>query len=102
LSVIAGGLGVALAAGGVRALRALAPAQLPRLSQVDLDGRVVAFSALATITTVLLFGLLPAWRASHGRLASVLTDGGRNTATRQHHLLQDGLTVLQIVVAFVL
>jgi putative ABC transport system permease protein len=102
LSLVAGALGVAVAYGGVRALRALAPATLPRLAEVGIDVRVVAFCALASIATVFVFGLFPAWHVSRGSLAARLKEGGRGTGSAQQHRLQDGLAVLQISIALVL
>jgi predicted permease len=102
LGLCAGALGVAVASVGVRVLRALAPRTLPRLSDIGVDGRVVAFCAFTSIATVLIFGVLPAWRASRGNLAGALKEGGRGTGSVQHRRLQDGLVVLQLAVALVL
>ena len=102
LGLISCALGIAFAAGGVRALRALAPSTLPRLSDVGVDVRVVAFAITATMVTVLFFGVLPAWRISHGSLAATLKEGGRGTGSAQHHRLQSSLVVLQVAMALVL
>ena len=103
LGIGAGLLGVGVAFAGVRALRTLAPPTLPRLNQIGVDGRVVLFCALASIATVCVFGLLPAWQASRGRLAEVLKEGGRGTGSAQRHsCLQNGLVVLQVAIALVL
>lgn len=102
LGVTAGTLGVAVAWIGVRMLRTLAPPTLPRLDQVGFDWRVIAFCAFASLATVLVFGLLPAWHVSRGSLAEALKEGGRGTGSAQHHRLQDGLVVLQVAVALVL
>ena len=66
LTLAAGGgvLGLALGAGLLRALPALAPADFPRLDAVHLDGRALAFGLMATLGAGLLSGLLPALRAS--------------------------------------
>jgi predicted permease len=102
LSVTAGGLGVAVAAAGVRALRTLAPTSLPRLSEVNLDARIVGFCASISIGTVLLFGMAPAWQASRGKLVDVLKQGGRASSSGQHRRAQDMLVVLQVAVALML
>jgi len=102
LGFAAGVLGVGVAVAGIRALRALAPSTLPRLSEIGVDGRVVAFCALTSIATVFVFGVLPAWHVSRGNLAAFLKEGGRGTGSAQHHRLQDGLVVLQVAVALVL
>ena len=102
VALIAGTLGVGVAAAGVRGLRALAPLTMPRLNEVTVDGRVVAFCALVSVTTVLLFGVLPAWRTSRTNLADLLKQGGRGTDSTHRHRLQDLLVALQIGVALVL
>jgi putative ABC transport system permease protein len=102
LSLAASALGLALAVAGVRVLRTLAPASLPRVSDVAVDGRVLAFCALATILTVVVFGALPAWLTSRETLADLLREGGRGTGAAKQRRLQDGLVILQLTVAFVL
>ncbi len=102
LGLSAGALGVGLAVVGVRVLRTLAPPVLPRVSEIGVDGRVVAFCALTSIAAVLVFGMLPAWLAARARLADVLKEGGRGTGSAQSRAFQDGLVVLQVAVALVL
>ena len=102
LGIVAGAIGVGVAVVGVRILRTLAPLSFPRLGQVTVDGRVIAFCALISITTVLIFGALPAWQTSRENLADVLKEGGRGTGSAQRHHLQDGLAILQVAVALVL
>ena len=102
LALGAGAIGVGVAVVGVRALRTLAPATLPRLSEIGVDARVVAFCALASITTAFVFGLLPAWAASRTSLAELLKEGGRGTGSAQRNRLQEALVVVQVAVAVVL
>ncbi len=102
LGLTAGAFGVSVAFVGVRVLRPLAPQWLPRLSQVGVDGRVVAFCAISSIATVLIFGVLPAWQTSRGNLADFLKQGGRATGSTRGRQLQDALVVLQVAVALIL
>jgi putative ABC transport system permease protein len=102
VGAVAGVLGVALAIAGVRTLRALAPTDIPRISQIAVDGRVIAFCAVVAIGAVMLFGLAPAWRVSRGKLADLLKQGGRGTGSARNRRAQDGLVVLQVAVALVL
>ncbi len=102
LSFAAGAIGVGIAAGGVRVLRALAPATLPRLDEVGVDARVIAFCALSSIATVFIFGVLPAWYTSRGSVAETLKSGARGTGSAQQRRMQSALVVLQVVVALVL
>ena len=73
--VVAGGvIGVPLAYAGVAAFLRYAPASIPRLNAVALDGRALAVAITASLGTGLLVGLLPAIRLSRpeswGRLRS--------------------------------
>ena len=107
LAVAAGVLGLLLAWGGLQLLVALRPAHLPRLAEVHLDGRVLAFSAALSILSSLLFGLLPAFRATGGRggqdLASELKGGGRTTTLGlAGRRLRQVLVGLELALALVL
>ncbi len=67
LVAAAGGVvATGLAWGAVELFRAHAPASLPRLGEVALDERGLAFALAVTATTVVLFGLLPALRTTRG------------------------------------
>ena len=59
LACLGGLAGVALAYAGVAWLRALAPAHLPRLDAIAVDGMVLAFTAAVCLLSGLLFGLVP-------------------------------------------
>jgi putative ABC transport system permease protein len=102
LGVVAAALGVGVAVAGVRILRGLAPATLPRIGDITVDGRVVAFCVLTTIATVVIFGVLPAWQASRGNPADAVKEGARGTGSARHHRVQDALVVLQVAMALVL
>jgi predicted permease len=71
--------GVALAAVATRSLVALAAGQLPRTENVGLDIGVLAFATLAACGSALLFGLVPALRATRVDLRGTLVDGERGT-----------------------
>ena len=60
LAVIGGALGLLFAYGGLRALVALAPSDLPRLDDIGIDGLVLLFTLGVTIVAGLLFGAMPA------------------------------------------
>ena len=76
--------------------------RLPRVSDAAVDGRMLGFCALATVLTVLVFGVLPPGRHHAGALADFLREGGRGTGAARQHRLQDGLVIVQLTVAFVL
>ena len=64
--------GLALGHVALRALLAAAPASLPRLSAIALDGRILAMTAAITASVGLLFGILPAWHLVSADVASYL------------------------------
>ncbi len=81
LGAAGGALALAVAAAGIRLLTRYAPPGLPRIDEVALDGRVLVFSALLVALTTLLFGLLPAWRASGAGPLDTLRSGATRSAT---------------------
>jgi predicted permease len=79
LSTLGGMLALLLAWAGGRALVALAPGSIPRLDEIHIDWRVVAFTAGVTLATGVFVGLVPGLRASRDRSADALKDAGRAT-----------------------
>ena len=75
LGLTGGALGVALALAGMKALRAWLPADLPRVSEVAIDGRVLAFSLVASLAATLVFGVGPALAAGRANLSAALREG---------------------------
>ena len=78
LSVFGGALGLVLAIGAVGALGQFGSAKIPRLDEIGIDGRVLAFTFLVSLITGVVFGLVPALRASRLDLNDVLREGGRS------------------------
>ena len=72
IAVVGGAAGVVAASWGVPAIVALVPGGLPTFSQVGLDARVLAFSAVITVAAGLLFGLAPAVHAVRRGLSAAL------------------------------
>ena len=72
LAAVGAACGLAFGHAALRALLAAAPASLPRLSDVALDGRIVVITAAITATVGLLFGILPAWHLVSADVASYL------------------------------
>ena len=79
LSAIGGAAGVALAYGLTRGLLALDPLKIPRVQDIAIDGRVLAFTAAISAVTGILFGLVPAIQSSRADLQPVLKEGGRDS-----------------------
>ena len=76
LAVTATVLGAVLAVGGVRALVALAPADIPRIAEAAVDLRVLAAALTVAIAAGLMFGLVPALQARHVDLQTALKSEG--------------------------
>jgi putative ABC transport system permease protein len=77
LAACGGALGILLGVWGVSALKSLAPAGTPRIDEVGLDGRVLAFAAVLSLATGILFGLMPAAHGARDRVTSGLRLGAR-------------------------
>ncbi len=75
LAIAGGAAGVLLAFGGVEALRAAAPAGLPRLDEIALDARVLAFTLLVSAASGVVFGLAPALGAARSQPGTRLKEG---------------------------
>ncbi len=96
-------LGVGLAWAGVRVLVAMAPAWLPRLHAIALDGRVLLFSAAISLLTGLIFGVVPAARGSRGALVESLKEATRGgTAHPSRNRLRAVLVAGQLALALML
>jgi putative ABC transport system permease protein len=103
LAVAGGVVGLLLAMWGVRGLIAAAPQTLPRLETIGMDGWVLAFTAMVTLTTGMLFGLAPALQAARPDLAGALSEGSRGgSAGLGRQRFRRGLVVAQIALALIL
>lgn len=60
LAIIGAAAGLLLATAALRVLVAAAPPQLPRVSEIGIDGRVLAFTMALSVLSALAFGLAPA------------------------------------------
>jgi putative ABC transport system permease protein len=103
LALISGALGLGLAYVGVRALATFAPGDIPRLDEIAVDGRVLAFTFGIAALTGLLFGLAPAASTARIQLNEVLKAAGRSSmATLRSRRLRSSLIVCEIALSVVL
>jgi putative ABC transport system permease protein len=103
LAAIGGTAGLTLAYLGTSSLLRLAPIDLPRLDEIGVDRTVLAFSALISMVSSLVFGLVPAWQASKVDLRERLVAGGTHGSIgATSNRLRNGLAVVEIALAVVL
>jgi predicted permease len=77
LSIPGAVLGIAIAAAAIQILHAVQPASVPRLRDLSIDVTTLAFTAIITFLTALLFGLAPALGAGRVQVSQSLRDTGR-------------------------
>jgi predicted permease len=103
LLAFAGGLlGLGVAVLGAEGLVRLAAGKLPRASEVRLDGVVLAFTLGLTAFTGILFGLLPALRATSPSLQPLLKGASSGQGAGGGKRLRGGLVVAEVALAVVL
>lgn len=102
LALVGGVVGLVIAWFGTRFLLSLSRGQLPRAFDVTIDGRVLAFSFVLSLLTGVLFGLVPALRASATALQTTLRQGGRGLAGSSGQRLRSGLVMAEIALAVIL
>lgn len=82
---LAGGvLGVLLSLGGIRLLISVAPTDVPRIEQVGLNATVLGFALLVSLASALVFGLLPALRATQQGPARALAEAAFGSTSGPH------------------
>jgi predicted permease len=103
LSAAGGILGLLAASWSMELLRVLLPSDLPRLGDIHIDGGVVAFALCVSTATGILFGLLPAWRASRLNVNEALKAASRSaTAGWRAHRMQAVLVISEVCLSLVL
>ncbi|HEU0179205.1 MAG TPA: ABC transporter permease [Blastocatellia bacterium] len=102
LGLLGGSLGVGLAYWGVQSLSNWSGGDLPRVDEVAIDGRALAFSALISVGAGLLFGLVPALQISAPNLNETLKEGSRGSGAGAGHRMRSALIVAEVALALVL
>jgi putative ABC transport system permease protein len=102
LGLCGGLLGVGLASVGTDALLAMQARNLPRATDIHLDGGVLVLAALLSMGTGLFFGLAPALLMARRATAQSLREGGRGLLHGRGGRLHGGLVVAEIALAMVL
>ena len=103
LGLLGGAAGVAVAYAGLRLLTAIGPAELPRLSEISLDGRSIAFTLILSVLSGLFFGAIPALRYAPSRQRLALLGATRTASvSRDRQRGRNLLVVAQVSMALVL
>jgi len=103
LGVCGGAVGVGVAYAGLRLLTAIGPENLPRLSEISLDGRSLAFTLILSVLSGLLFGSFPVLRYAPSRHAVPLIGAMRTASvSRERQRGRNLLVVAQVAMALVL
>ena len=96
-------LGLGLAYGALRVLVAIAPAGLPRISEVGINGPVLLFTLLVSLLASLLFGCVPILKYAGARLTTGIREGARGLSqSKEQHRARNTLVVVQVALALVL
>jgi putative ABC transport system permease protein len=103
LGAVGGAIGLALAFWGVGFAIALAPSEITLWSpnEIRIDTRILGFSAVATLASALLFGILPAWRASRADAGDALRSRTAGAAS-SHGRIRAALVIAEVALSVVL
>ena len=102
LAGIGAALGLALATIGMRVMLQMAPAKLPLISSIGINGTVLAFTILTALVTALICGVLPALRASRPQIVDALRTSQGSTGLRAGRVVRNAVVVLEVALSFVL
>ncbi len=100
----AGGLvALGLAYGALTLLKAMAPANLPRVDEIAIGVPVLLFTAGVALVSSILFGMIPVLKYAGPQLGTALRAGGRSVSeSRDRHRVRSVLVVIQVALALVL
>ena len=103
LALAGGAAGFLVAGWSMDLLRVLLPAEVPRASEIRIDGGVALFALAISALAGILFGALPAWRASRFNINEALRAGSRSyTSGKRSHRTQAMLVISEVALSLVL
>ncbi|HKT47603.1 MAG TPA: ABC transporter permease, partial [Candidatus Acidoferrales bacterium] len=107
LGMLGGTAGLLVAQASLSIVRAMNPGNIPRIEDIQLNGTVLAFTFALSLTTGILFGLAPAWRALKVDLNTSLKASGRSGQTEgglhlKRHRLRSLLVVSELALSLML
>ena len=103
LGLLGSAVGLGLAYAALRVLVAIAPAGIPRINEIGIDGPVLLFTFAIAILASIFFGSIPVFKYAGVRLSTGIREGGRaNSQSREQHRVRSVLVVVQVALALVL
>jgi putative ABC transport system permease protein len=102
LALIGGAAGTVLAHFGLQLITLAFPDGVPSYLRFAIDGAVVAFTVLVSLSTAALFGIVPALRATNLTLAAALHEAGRGADAAGGRRLRGGLVSAEVALSLVL
>jgi predicted permease len=101
ISTVGGALGLALAALIIPVFVRAAPSGIPRIDELGIDPAVLGYSVALIVVTGLLFGALPAYRASERAPAEALKEGARGSVGAGRNRVRSTLVIAELALALV-
>lgn len=103
LAALGGGLALLIVAWVMKGLLRLAPADLPRMQEIGIDGGVLGFAGLLSLLTGVLFGMIPALQASRPDITPNLKEGGQGAGTSAtQSRIRSALVILEFGLSLIL
>jgi predicted permease len=103
LGLLGSTVGLGLAYAALRILAAIAPAGLPRIREIGIDGHVLLFTLLISLLASILFGSVSIFKYAGVRLSTGIREGGRALSqSKEQHRARSVLVVVQVALALVL
>ncbi|HEY1897206.1 MAG TPA: ABC transporter permease [Terracidiphilus sp.] len=103
LALIGGAIGIGIAEAGLRLLAAIGPSSLPRLNEIYLDARSIAFTLGLSLISALLFGSIAALKPMRPSVSLAHASAGRTASTsRERQRGRNLLVIAQVAMAMVL
>jgi predicted permease len=102
LALGGGGLGVLLAIWGTGLIAMVGSKVIPQLTGVEIDFRVLVFTAGVSLLTGVLFGLVPALRLSALDLNGVLKEGGKGSRGAARGTVRNALVISEVALSLML
>ena len=102
LAIAGGALGLLFAYLAITPIQTLGAGSIPRVADVAIDRTVLLFAIAGSMATGILFGLAPAWQASHAGVGAVLKESGRSSTGSGGRWVRNTLLVVEMALSIVL